>query len=480
MPKPRIQTARRPPCPKSHQGDIWLDGFYGRDGKHERPRFRCVPRIDPRTGKRPAFHANGDKPHPFIEPLARRHRTSGTAPHFCEECEHTLDRHEGPQTTRGQLFTIREAAQALTQVAKGTSMRRASRDARESADRLATTLWGMLRPSPHGQLASDQLAMFGTMVRDALIPGTWPDSVALDETSFDVVVTDIAKDGEKSSWGGSVSVLGVYGYPNGRGSGRSVALVPRGGGDSVEWLAVLRSRPNEPSWVVCDQGKAVVSAIKTAWPNATIYVCEAHLRMLAEKRLAGDGFDRSSALWKALPGAIGDRLRWDQLEADAHAAGATRTLAWMSSNRRRMERQWRLRDPHRPLSIGGLETVLRTIVDRLGDRRLVFRNQSRLELVFDLMGLEMAGLASERRFREIIRRELLRNGGRPRRERRSLDDHGSSSLYDAIRRVKVRLGPQRAANLAHQHARRARLAASGQKALQKPGKAVAKRRRSPP
>ena len=480
MPKPRNQTARRPPCPDSHQGDIWLDGFYGRDGHHERPRFRCVPRIDPHTGKRPPLHADGAKQHTFIEPLSRRHPTSGGGPHFCEECEHTLDRHEGPQTTRGQVFTIREAAHALVQVAQGISMRRASRDARDAADRLTTTAWGMLRASPHGQLASDQLAMFGTIVRDALIPEPWPDAVALDETPFDVVVTDIANDGSKTSVPGTVSVLGVYGYPNGRGSGRAVALAPRGGGDAVEWEAVLRSRPNEPTWVICDQGKAVVSAIKAAWPDATIYVCEAHLRMLAELRLAADGFGDKSALWKAMPGAIADRARWEQLEADAHAAGATRTLAWMGTNRRLMERQWAVRDPNRPLSIGGLETVLREIVKRLGDRRLVFRNQARLALVFDLMALEMAGLASERRFREIIRRELLRNGGRPRRERRALDDHGSSSLYDAIRQVNVRLAPKRAQNVKAQAARRARLKAAGQSRLRKPSKRVTRQRRATP
>lgn len=480
MPKPRIQTARRPPCPKGHQGDIWLDGFYGRDGHHERPRFRCVPRIDPHTGRRPPLHVDGSRQHTFIEPLSRRHPTSGGGPHFCEECEHTLDRHEGPQTTRGQVFTIREAAHALVQVAQGMSMRRASRDARDAADRLTATAWGMLRPSPHGQLASDQLAMFGTMVRDALVPDRWPDSVALDETSFDVVVTDIAADGTKSSFGGSVSVLGVYGYPMGRGSGRAVALAPRGGGDAVEWEAVLKSRPNRPTWVVCDQGKAVMSAIKAAWPGATVYVCEAHLRMLAEKRLAADGFDRTSALWRAMPGAIADRVRWDQLEADAHAAGASLTLSWMGANRRLMEHQWSVRDPHRPLSIGGLETVLREVVERLGDRRLVFRNQARLELVFDLMGVEMAGLATERRFREIIRRELLANGGRPRLARRSLDDHRSSSLYDAIREVNARLAPKRAQNVRAQAARRARLKAAGQSRLRKPRKAVTKRRRSLP
>ena len=94
--------------------------------------------------------------------------------------------------------------------------------------------------------------------------------------------------------------------------------------------------------------------------------------------------------------------------------------------------------------------------------------------------IEMAGLASERRLREIIRRELLRNGGRPTQERRALDDHGSSSLYDAIRQVNVRLAPKRAQNVKSQAARRARLKAAGQSRLPRPRKAVTKRGRPSP
>jgi hypothetical protein len=83
-------------------------------------------------------------------------------------------------------------------------------------------------------------------------------------------------------------------------------------------------------------------------------------------------------------------------------------------------------------------------------------------------------------FREIIRRELLRNGGRLRSKRRSLYDHGSSSLYDAIRQAKARLGPKRAQNVKAQAARRARLKAAGQSRLGKPRKPITKRRRAGP
>jgi hypothetical protein len=439
-----------------------------------------VPRVDPRTGKRPAFHADGSTEHKFIEPLARRHPVSGTgASHFCEECEHVLDRHEGPQTTRRQVFTIREAAHALVEVAQGTSMRKASWGARDSAHRFTTNRWGRQEPSEHGQLSSDQIAMFGTLVRDALMPTEWPDAVALDETSFDVVVTDITPNG-KVSQPGTVSVLGVYGYASGRGSGRAITLAPRGGADKVEWEAVLRSREKEPAWVVCDQGKAVMSAVKAVWPNATIYVCEAHLRMLGEQRLAADGFDRHHALWASLRHAIPSQIGWDAFEQEVRAARASRTLAWMTQTRPLMDHQWAIRDPARPHSIGGLETVFGEIIRRLGERRFVFRNRERLELVFDLMALDMAKMATERRFREIIRAGLLANGGRPVRARRSLDDHGSSSLYDAVRDAGARLAHRRAQNAKAQRAHLARRAAAGQPRTRTPSRRPRQQRATPP
>jgi hypothetical protein len=61
--RPRIPTARRPTCPKGHNGDVWLDGFYSRTEFHERRRHVCVPRLDPLTRKRPPFQADGSKPH---------------------------------------------------------------------------------------------------------------------------------------------------------------------------------------------------------------------------------------------------------------------------------------------------------------------------------------------------------------------------------------------------------------------------------
>lgn len=472
MARPRTATARRPPCPKGHHGDIWLDGFYARGEFHERPRFVCVPRLDPLIGKRPPLHADGSRPHNFIEPLARRH-PNARHPHggkACEECEHVLDRHEGPQTTRRQTFTIREAAKAIVAIGEGRSLRRASERARRSAQRLVTDRWGQRRASAHGQLSADHLAMFGTVVRDALLGEEWPDAVALDETSFDLTITEEDDQGEKTSHTASVSILGVYGYSAGRGTGRAIRLAARGGADRIEWEAVLRSRKGEPTWVICDQGKAVMAAVKRAWPTATIYICEAHLRMLGEKNLAADGHDRFDPLWRSLRKAVASREAWLVFEQQVRASGAPRTLTWMLKTRPLMDRQWAIREDDRPHSIGGLETVFQEVVRRLGDRRFVFRNQVRLELVFDLMALDLAKEASELRYREIIRAHLLRHDGRPARRRRALDDFAGSSLLQAVKDVEARLAARRGQNARAQRAWLERLKDAGQTRARTPSR----------
>jgi hypothetical protein len=106
----------------------------------------------------------------------------------------------------------------------------------------------------------------------------------------------------------------------------------------------------------------------------------------------------------------------------------------------------------------------------IGERRFVFRNRERLGLVFDLMALDIAKLATEPRFREIIRAGLLANGGRPIRARRSLDDHGSSSLYDAVRDVEAWLARRRAQNAKAQRAHLARRVAAGQPRTRTPSR----------
>ena len=106
----------------------------------------------------------------------------------------------------------------------------------------------------------------------------------------------------------------------------------------------------------------------------------------------------------------------------------------------------------------------------MGDRRFVFRNHARLELVFDLMELDLAKEANELRYREIIRAHLLANGGSPARARRSLDDHDGSSLRQAVKEVEARLARRREQNARAQRAFVQRQKAAGQARVRTPSR----------
>ncbi len=433
MPRPRLLITR-PPCPFGHQGDTWLDGFYARGTDFERPRFFCLPKRDPRTGQRTPFHPDGRRPHKFIEPLARRHPT----PHNpraggrrCESCEHVLDRHEGPQTARDHVFTIHEAARTLMAVGRGTSLRWASRTTRREANRMSQILLGVGVPSHHAQLATDYLATFAPVVIDALAPPAyWPDAVVLDAKPIPFTLTTRQPDGTVTSEQETFHLLGVHGYPGGKGTGKPWRVFVAGGCDAIEWGKALASIPGQPSWVICDDDRGIKAAVRKVWPRAVIHTCEGHLQRLLIDRLIADGESPYGDLAVRVPAAIAHPAKWAAFVADASAAGLPITGSWLAKKAPLLTRGFATWQPGRPRSNGAIEHVFDEITKRLWTRRLVFRNQRRLELVVALMLLDLSELADEFRYREEIRKALLRSGGRPPLSRRALDDHGEASIHD--------------------------------------------------
>lgn len=460
MPRARDLTTPRPKCPDGHDGEVWLDGFYGRDKTHQRPLFRCVPNNpDPHRSPRPKLHADGKPAHKFVEPLPRRHTRTTSAPAACEECEHVLTRREGPQTPRNCVFTVREVAKMLVALTHGRSMRKAAKDMRESADRTVLSLWGQQRPSLYGQLSADYVAALGQAVVSELMPAHWPDAVALDETTFPFVLTERDDKGKVVSQRTmEFSLLGVMGYDAGAGKGLPWRFAVRGGYDTVEWEAVLRSLPGAPTWVVCDERKSIRAAVRRVWPKATIYSCEAHIARLGEKKLGLDGHGPYSDLWWKLQRGVKNEVAWQAFEQEARAKGAANTFRWIASKRRTMKRQFAVSEEGRPRSTGSLETTLREMKERLGLRRYVVRNRVRLDLLFALMALDLREEASERSFARVLRRLVEANKGNLVLGRRSLDDKGGSSLHAAVIDVEARLAPQRAKNRQHAAAARSRQA----------------------
>ena len=306
MPRPRLPIAR-PPCPFAHQGDLWPD-----------------------------LHPDGRKPHKFIEPLPRRHPTD-TNPRAggrrCESCEHILDRHEGPQTARGHVFSIHEAARLLVEVGKGTSYRWSSRTTRRDANRLSQTLFGKLIQSAHGQLAQDYLGTFAPVVLDAFAPpAEWPDAVVLDSKPIPFTLTTRQADGAARSRASrphttcSVSTATLRDAdPGGRGKSSSRAGRPAWNGRR----SCVRCPAFRHGWV-CDDDKGIKWAVGQAWPNAVIHTCEGHLKRLLLDRLAADGEDSNGELGRQIPAP-------SQIPRSGRPSSRTPTVA-ISATRRRGSR----------------------------------------------------------------------------------------------------------------------------------------------
>jgi hypothetical protein len=82
------------------------------------------------------------------------------------------------------------------------------------------------------------------------------------------------------------------------------------------------------------------------------------------------------------------------------------------------------------VAVGPLEPFA-VVRNRLEHRRGTFKNRERLNRLLMLMQLDLNEQASEQRYAEVIRGELLANGGISARRRQIIDRAGASlQLYD--------------------------------------------------
>ena len=108
MVRPLTVGVERPPCPKGHDGIVYLDGRRkSAQGGFERTRFRCVPR------------EAGEKEHVYLGRMPRR--KTRAAESECGSCERVFARAQGYAGASRFAFVIREIA---TTSGQGRSWRR--------------------------------------------------------------------------------------------------------------------------------------------------------------------------------------------------------------------------------------------------------------------------------------------------------------------------------------------------------------------
>jgi hypothetical protein len=407
-------------CPRpEHAGSrVRFDGQYGKPG-HRRQLYRCVP-------------DNGDRPHRFTEVLPREEAWHDA----CELCERPVSGHEGPHAARHYQFVARGIAGALAAVGAGAPYRQAALVARERARRLrADPDTGELRLTRHGQLVMDWVEVFAPVVFAAHRPAAWPPSgsLLLDDLPFSV------RDPATGRFRIAFKVFCAVGFEHNRPKLWRIQAFPEA--TQVNWETFLRGLEGAPLRVVCDNHSGLNAAVRAAFPQAELDLCEWHLRHALERLM--DKIHRSEPQYRSAIDALLPRVEfaftgpsfWTPFVRDAHAAEIARLSSWLDSTGRIVEKQFRrrglrsLRPPDMPLTTSPMDGLIHPIRDALHPRRYGLNNQERTNRLLLLMQLHANRQDDEQAYATHIRAWLHANRGRPRVDRRAVvDRRGHSSL----------------------------------------------------
>lgn len=412
----RKMAVVRPTCPRpGHEnGRVWLWGHRG-PAEHRRPRWRCVP-------------ANGDKPHEFSEMLPRQATHDG----FCDECERSYARNEGPQGAREFLYPIREISRALILVGAGSSYRDAAFIARRHTERSRKPSGkSSIRHatySGHAQLVSDWVEVFAPVVYEPHRDYAWPKtgSVVLDEVPFR---TNNGIPGGAASF----SILAAAGWDEERKEIRLWRLeaVPGRRDMTKAWCQFLCSLEGCPQRVVCDRDHKITKAIRKEWPKSDLHYCEWHLRhrcysKLRDWNLCVEG----TPPYDVVDRAFNSMQRFEEMEAAWAAVTNPMVCDKLTKYLRTIKRavgpqikrrsQWPKAE--HPWTNGDLENHLTWLRTHVGSRAGQFTNKERLNRALLLMLMHRNKSGVEREYAEHIRTWLLAGNGYPRGGRRIITD----------------------------------------------------------
>ncbi len=401
-------------CPRpEHAGSrVRLDGRYGKPG-HRRQLYRCFP-------------ANGERPHRFTELLPREEAWHDA----CETCERPVYPNEGPHAARHYQFVARGIAEALQAVGAGATYRQAGLVARERADRLrADPETGEPRPTRHGQLVADWVEVFAPVVFEAHRPVAWPDtgSVLLDDLPFSV------RDPATGRFLIAFRVLCAAGFERGRPKLWRVEAFPDA--SQANWEAFLNSLEGAARRVVCDNHSGLNAAVRAAFPDADLYLCEWHLRHALERLMAKirkDDEHRAAidVLLARVEAAFTGPSFWERFVRDAHAAEIPRLSDWLEGAGRVVADQFARRGlrsqrpADMPLSTSPMDGLIEPIRAAIHPRRYGLKNRARTNRLLMLMQLHANRQDDVLTYAKSIRAWLEANGGRPRVARRAVTDAG--------------------------------------------------------
>lgn len=382
------------------------DGRYGTPG-HKRQQYRCTP-------------SNGDPPHRFTPILPRLCVHGGER---CLDCEHVIDRDEGPQVPRTYWYSSRDIAEALRAVGTGMSYIEVADSARKQARRT----WR--KPRAHGQLVADWTEVYAPVLWETFRPTRLPERLICDSTPFYVTPTAVRRKykGRRPPKGSSVmayEVCCVVGADPPGYSPELLALVAVPVVDQSAWEQVLRQLPTgQPLSVISDEDNSLAKAVAAVWPadpmtgvaSPEIQLCTWHLsrgyRDKGAPLVQRQNLDHP--VWAKLEQAFSSVQAWHDFCAVARLDGGVRTDKWLRRLKRetRVAHQLAVTQRGVPSSNSSVEAELRWLRGRWTTRSGSYRNAERTNRLLRLYVLHRRGVDDPRQYSLVIRRHLGHRNG---------------------------------------------------------------------
>jgi Transposase, Mutator family len=280
----------------------------------------------------------------------------------------------------------------------------------------------------------DWVEVFAPVVFEPCRPTAWPvaGSLLLDDLPFSV------RDPATGRFRIAFRVFCAAGLEDGRPKLWRVEAFPDA--SQANWEAFLRALEGAPPRVVCDNHYGLNGAVRAAFPDAELYLCEWHLRhalerLMAKIRTSEEHRVAIDALLPRVEAAFTGPAFWEPFVRDALAADIPRLSDWLEGTGRVVADQFRrrglraLRPIDMPLSTSPMDGLIGPIRDALHPRRYALKNRDRTSRLLLLMQLHGNRQDDVLAYAKSIRAWLEANGGRPRVPRRAVaDPSGRPSL----------------------------------------------------
>lgn len=175
------------------------------------------------------------------------------------------------------------------------------------------------------------------------------------------------------------------------------------------------------------------AAVRAAFPDAELYLCEWHLRHALERLMAKIRKEDAhrSAIDELLPrveAAFTGPSFWKPFVRDARAAEIPRLTNWLDGAGRVVEHQFKRRGlrsqrpSDMPLTTSPMDGLIEPIRAALHPRRYGLKNRERTNRLLMLMQLDANRKSNPFAYAKSIRAWLEANGGRPSARRRDVTD----------------------------------------------------------